>query len=311
MIFRHLIQHMLESVVVTDASGAIEIVNPAFTKVTGYSPKEVIGKNPRILKSGRQNELFYKNMWNSINQNNHWHGEIWNRRKNGEIYPEWLSISAVRNKKNKITNYVGVFTDITLQKISENTLHHLAHHDSLTGLPNRALFWDRLNQAIAQSNRNKNLFALLYVDLDHFKPINDTLGHWAGDLLLTRVAQRLKNCIREGDTLARLGGDEFVIILLDVADTKSTEKIATQILEALSKPFQLRNKVKSYITASVGISMYPFDGTNADHLLRSADRAMYQAKKMGMNQYCFTSSFTNNSEFTPRLQKNRAKVPTL
>jgi diguanylate cyclase (GGDEF)-like protein/PAS domain S-box-containing protein len=293
MDFHRLSQNMPESVLVTNAKGNIEFVNPAFTKVTGYLPEEVIGQNPRILKSGRQDPHFYQTMWEAIAKDNHWQGEIWNRRKNGEVYPEWLSISAVRNEKNEIINYVGLFTDITLQKISENTLQHLAHHDSLTGLPNRILFFDRLNQAIAQADRTKDLIALLYIDLDHFKPINDSLGHAAGDLLLTRVAQRIQKCIRKGDTLARLGGDEFAVVLMDITDFPNAEKITLKILNSLSKPFRLRSKLDSYVTASIGISVYPFDGQRAEQLLVSSDRAMYQAKMRGKNQCCFVNDIRN------------------
>ncbi len=289
MDFQRLTQNMPESVVVTDTSGKIQFVNPAFTKVTGYFPEEVIGQNPRILKSGRQDSHFYQNMWEGIAKNNHWQGEIWNLRKNGEVYPEWLSISAIRNEKNEITHYIGLFTDITLRKISENTLQHLAHHDSLTGLPNRTLLFDRLNQAIAQADRTKDIIAVLYIDLDHFKPINDTLGHATGDQLLKQVSQRIQKCIRKGDTLARIGGDEFVVILMDVTDNQSTKKIASKILNSLAKPFRIQPKQENFITASIGISMYPFDGQKAEILLSSSDKAMYKAKKLGMNQYCFAS----------------------
>jgi diguanylate cyclase (GGDEF)-like protein/PAS domain S-box-containing protein len=293
MDFLRLAQNIPESVVITDTSGKIQFVNPAFTKVTGYLPEEVIGQNPRILKSGRQDPRFYRNMWETIAKNNHWQGEIWNQRKSGEIYPEWLSISAVRNEKNEITHYIGLFTDITLRKISENTLQHLAHHDTLTGLPNRTLFFDRLNQAIAQADRTKDIIAVLFVDLDHFKPINDTFGHASGDLLLKQVSQRIQKCIRKGDTLARIGGDEFVVILMNVTDNQSAKKIASKILNSLSKPFRLQPKQESSITASIGISMYPFDGQKAEVLLSSSDKAMYRAKNLGMNQYCFASDLEN------------------
>ncbi len=279
MDFHRLSQNMPESVLVTNAKGNIEFVNPAFTKVTGYLPEEVIGQNPRILKSGRQDPHFYQTMWEAIAKDNHWQGEIWNRRKNGEVYPEWLSISAVRNEKNEIINYVGLFTDITLQKISENTLQHLAHHDSLTGLPNRTLFFDRLNQSIALANRGRVQLNVLYIDLDRFKPVNDQLGHAYGDLLLKKVASRIQKCIRKEDTLARLGGDEFAIVLMNVPNSQNTEKIVGKILQELSIPFPLKPGFPTQISASIGIATYPIDGKTAHTLLDTADRAMYEAKK--------------------------------
>lgn len=291
MFLQRLIQHVPESMVVTDEKGNILIVNPSFTKVTGYLPEEVIGKNPRILKSGRQGEGFYQKMWKQLLDNNHWQGEIWNKRKNGEIYPEWLSISAAYDHNGKITNYVGVFTDITLRKISENTLQYQATHDALTGLPNRTLFVDRLNQAIALNERSKNLVAVLFLDLDNFKPVNDQLGHSAGDQLLMTVADRISGCIRHGDTLARFGGDEFAVLLMNVANTPSVAKIAQNILDALSKPYSIAHHHFCNISASAGISLFPFDGTKAEHLIRSADVAMYQAKKKRSQSICFFKRF--------------------
>ncbi len=311
MFFQRMIEHMPESVLVTDTQGTIKFVNPAFTRVTGYSFQEIVGQNPKILQSGRQDTRFYQDMWETIAKDNHWQGEIWNRRKNGEVYPEWLSISAVRNDQNKITNYIGVFTDITLRKISENTLQYLAYHDSLTRLPNRTLFFDRLTQALAQADRSKDLIAVLYVDLDHFKLINDTLGHEAGDSLLKMVSLRLQKCIRKGDTLARIGGDEFVIVLVNVIDFDNTKIIATKILETLSKPFRLRSKQDSYVTASIGISMYPFDGQKAEQLLTVSDRAMYKAKKIGMNCYSFDKHDLPFPTTIHESKKQRGKLPVL
>ncbi|MCC7460639.1 MAG: diguanylate cyclase [Proteobacteria bacterium] len=293
MDFQRFVHNIPESVVITDVSGTIQFVNPAFTKVTGYSPHEVIGQNPRILKSGRQDPLFYQNMWSAVAKDNHWQGEIWNQRKNGETYPEWLSISAVRNEGGQITNYIGLFTDITFRKLSENTLKYLAYHDSLTGLPNRSLFFDRLNQAIVQADRTKDMISILYIDLDRFKPINDLLGHASGDLLLKKVSQRILKCIRKGDTLARIGGDEFAVILMNIPDFPSIEGIASKILQALSKPFQLQFNQEGLVTASIGIGVYPFDGQKPDGLLHASDQAMYQAKKLGTNRYCFANDIEN------------------
>ena len=294
MVLQRLIEHVPESMVVTDPKGNILIVNPAFTKVTGYLPEEVIGQNPRILKSGRQNELFYKNMWSHLLTHNTWQGEIWNKRKNGEIYPEWLSISAARDQTGEISHFMGIFTDITLRKISENTLHYQATHDPLTGLPNRTLFVDRLHQAIALNERSQNLVAIMFLDLDNFKPVNDRLGHSAGDQLLTAVAERTLGCIRHGDTLARIGGDEFGVLLMNVANTPSVAKIAQNILDVLSKPYNVAHHHFCNISASIGISLFPFDGGKAENLIRSADLSMYQAKKNGRNQYVFSRDFSSS-----------------
>ncbi len=206
---RQLIDGLRESAMLTSSDGAILAVNSAFTSVTGYTSEEAIGKNARLLKSGRQDGEFYKEMWFSISEYGYWHGEIWNRRKNGEVYPELLTISAIRDDKGHITHYLAVFTDITLLKISHERLTHLAHYDVLTGLPNRVLLLDRLGQALALAHRSGNFVGILLLDIDSFKGVNDSFGHMVGDLLLEALARRLEKQIRHSDTLARLGGDEF------------------------------------------------------------------------------------------------------
>ncbi|MES9875713.1 MAG: EAL domain-containing protein [Candidatus Sedimenticola sp. PURPLELP] len=276
----------IEGVMITDARINIIAVNRAFTDITGYSEEEAVGTSPGLLSSGRENENFYKQMWKSLNSVGRWQGEISNRRKSGELYPEWLTISEVRNNKDEITNYVGVFADITTLKESQNKLEHMAHHDTLTGLPNRLLFTARLDHSITVCKREKREMAVLFMDLDRFKHVNDTLGHPAGDTLLQSVAQRLTQCVRASDTVARLGGDEFVTILEGVTGDQDTSRIAKKIIHAMTEPFTV-DGTSLYIGASIGISLYPTDGTDATTLLKNADLAMYQSKEAGRNTYHF------------------------
>ncbi len=278
-----------EGIMVTDVDGFIESVNPAFTVITGYSDLEALGKRPSILKSGRHDVNFYIKMWESLRSKAVWQGEIWNRRKDGEIYPQWLNISAIKDSHGKIVNYVGVFSDITKIKLSEQRLNYLAYHDALTGLPNRLLFHDRLQQALSHAQRNKELVAIIFFDLDRFKIINDTLGHAVGDLLLRAVAKRLMNCVREGDTVARLGGDEFIVIVSEIKRPQDAAKVSQKILQSLSSVFSIEGQ-DLYITASLGIAIYPDDGDNLEHLLKNADTAMYHAKEKGKNTYQFYAS---------------------
>jgi diguanylate cyclase (GGDEF)-like protein/PAS domain S-box-containing protein len=280
-----------EGVMVTDASIKILAVNPAFSFVTGYAPEEVIGKNPRILQSGRHDAAFYKQFWISLKTMGQWQGEIWNRRKNGEIYPEWLTINAVKDEVGVVTNYVAVFSDISSLKISEHHLTLLAYHDALTGLPNRLLFYERLKLTLAQAHRNRGRVAVIFIDLDRFKPINDTLGHYVGDLLLQEVAERLRSCVREGDTAARVGGDEFMMILAEIHGRPDVEVIIRKILDRLSHPFLLEGHRMS-IGASLGISLYPDDAVEMENLIKEADFAMYQAKQQGGNRYQFYNLYT-------------------
>lgn len=280
-----------EGMIVTDANNIILRVNHAFTAITGYSATEVIGKNPRILSSSKNNADFYRAMWESITNKGSWSGEIWNRRKNGEIYPEYLTITAVKDQHGTVTNYVATMADITSNKAAAKEIEILAFYDPLTHLPNRRLFIDRLSHALASSARSQSKGALLFIDLDNFKNLNDSLGHAVGDMLLLHVAERLNSCVREGDTVARLGGDEFVITLedlslqLDEAASK-TKLIGEKILQRLSQPYNL-GEYEYQITCSIGAALFHHHEQSQDELLKQADIAMYQAKKLGRNAICF------------------------
>jgi len=280
------LDHTAEAIVITDARTRIVYVNRSFTKVTGYTLKEVTGKTPRILHSGRQTAAFYAHLWKCIKASGRWQGEIWNRRKNGEVYPEWLSITAVRSSTGKVENYLAIFSDITLRKREEGELYELATHDALTGLPNRFFFSERFRHALAQAKRAGHLVGLLYLDLDRFKPVNDSLGHKFGDKLLQTVARRIKRSVREGDTIARLGGDEFAVILEHLSRPRDAAATARKLLRALARPFLLDGH-KATVTASIGISVYPLDGDDVEILLKRADGAMYRAKTERSNDYRF------------------------
>lgn len=273
-----------EGITLTNAEGQILEVNPAFTRITGYERTEVIGRNPRVLKSGRHDQAFYAAMWRSITETGSWRGEIWNRSKFGDIYPELLSISAVHDADGKLTNYVAVFSDISRLKEQEKQLVQMAYFDALTGLPNRVLLADRIVQAAGQSRRNGTLMAICYLDLDGFKPINDTWGHDVGDQLLVEVANRFKSALRAGDTVSRLGGDEFVLLMLDMADIAECERAVQRILHLVGEPL-LVAPAPVTLSASIGVSIYPIDDGDADTLLRHADQAMYRAKQAGKNCY--------------------------
>jgi diguanylate cyclase (GGDEF)-like protein/PAS domain S-box-containing protein len=280
-----------EGMTVTDANMAILKINPTFTKITGYSAEEAIGNNPSLLKSDRHDTQYYADMWNSINTTGSWEGEIWNRRKSGEIYPEYIRITAVKDNNGKVTNYVGAFNDITVSKTASDEIKNLAFFDPLTGLPNRRLLTDRLKQAFASSARSGQHGALLFIDLDNFKILNDTLGHDMGDLLLQQAAQRLGSCIREGDTVARLGGDEFVIMLEDLSKNameaaEQTKTVGEKIIAALNLPYQL-TKHAYHGTPSIGATLFRDHQLGIDELFKQADIAMYQAKKAGRNTLCF------------------------
>lgn len=281
-----------EGIMVTDANSLIESVNPAFTKITGYELHEVLGKKPDILSSGRHDPEYYRKMQLELTQNGCWQGEIWNRRKDGEIYPEWLSISVVKNKEGEITNYVAIFSDITERKASEDHVRHLAHHDALTSLPNRMLLMERLSHALTHAHRQGKMVAVMFLDLDRFKNINDTLGHTVGDQLLKNVAERLSECVREDDTVARLGGDEFVIVLEDVFSIQDVAGIAQKLINAMERPVMLERQ-ELFVTTSIGISVYPDDGDNADTLIKHADTAMYRAKEQGRNNSQFYTADMN------------------
>lgn len=280
-----------ESMMVTDSYGVIQHVNKAFTECTGYTPDELVGQNPRLLKSGRHDADFYRRMWESIDQSDKWEGEVWDRRKNGEIYPKWLTISAVKNNEGVVTHYVGSHIDITERKATEEKIRHLAFYDPLTDLPNRQLLLDRLQQAIAVSTRSGRNGALLFIDLDNFKSINDTLGHIMGDMLLQQVSHRLTSCVREGDSVARLGGDEFVVLLEELSEqpieaAEQAEVVGEKILTALGQYYQLdTNEFRS--SASIGATLFCGDSLETEELLKQADIAMYQAKKDGRNTLRF------------------------
>lgn len=287
-----------EGIMVTDTKNRILRVNKTFSVVTGYEADEVIGKSPDILKSGRHDAAFYIDMWGGIQKNGAWEGELWNRRKSGEVYPQRLTITAVKDENGSVTNYVGTFSDITAYKDAENKIRSLAFFDPLTGLPNRRLLMDRLHQALASSARSGKDGALLFIDLDNFKTLNDTLGHDVGDELLKQVADRLRACIREGDTVARLGGDEFVVMLegLDEQDIESAsqaELVGNKILNAIDQPYQLGKHDYSN-SSSIGATIFGSQPFTVDDLLKQADIAMYQAKKSGRNALRF---------FNPRMQE--------
>lgn len=279
----------VNGIIVTDINNIIRRVNPALTKITGYTEKEVCGKSTSFLSSGQHNKQFYKAMWESINGTGHWQGEIWNRKKNGELYVAWLSISAIINEQKEPVQYMAVLTDISSLQEDIERVRYLANYDSLTRLPNRLLFHDNLLQIKKGAARHKKQFALLFIDLDGFKPVNDNLGHAIGDQLLQGVAKRLQNCVHETDMVARLGGDEFTVILSNVKKVQEVANMATNIVQCLQKPFQL-NENRVIISASIGISMYPYDTNEIDTLIKYADHAMYQAKNAGKGRYCFYKS---------------------
>jgi diguanylate cyclase (GGDEF)-like protein/PAS domain S-box-containing protein len=273
-----------EAMMITNAQQKILTVNPAFCEVTGYTIEDVVGRTPNILASGRHDDAFYKKMHKTLEENGHWRGEIWNRRADGAVYVQRVTISAIRDSNGKTTNFVGVFSDITQEKEASEKLLHSASHDALTGLPNRSLLHDRLEQALNKANRDQTGLTLLFIDLDGFKPINDTYGHLIGDLLLQGVSERLRQCVRESDTVARLGGDEFIILSLGTDTHLGAATIAQKIIDRLSTPFTLTD-VTATVGCSIGFSLYPRNGKDSETLLSCADRAMYAAKSAGRGCY--------------------------
>jgi len=289
-----------EGMSITDANQIILKINKAFTRITGYSPEEAIGKTHALLNSGRQDAYFYSVLQHALNQDGYWEGEIWNRRKNGEIYPQWLSITAVRDANSRITNYVAAFTDITKDKEAEQTIHNLAYYDPLTALPNRRLLWERLKHGIEVERRDGKQLALLMLDLDRFKAVNDSMGHLAGDELLQQAAARIKARLRDVDMVARLGGDEFIVLLEDITHPEDAARVAEAIVADLSKPFQLlKNNTdpelsrRVRIGASIGISLFPQHGDSPETLIDNADIALYRAKDEGRGCFAyFSEEFT-------------------
>jgi diguanylate cyclase (GGDEF)-like protein/PAS domain S-box-containing protein len=281
---------------VTDDHCNIVHVNPAFTEITGFDPEDVLGKSPKVLSSGRHGPDFYERMWESLHTAGKWQGEIWDRRKSGEMFAGWQNIAVVRNSVGEITNYVAVLSDITSRKQVEERLSYQANHDPLTRLPNRTLFHERLSRAVARAHRNQSLVALLFIDLDRFKQVNDTMGHLAGDLLLQQVAERLTGATRQGDTVARLSGDEFTVILEDVQDPRDAAVVAHKILHMLVEPFDLTGH-QANISSSIGVAIYPADAGDPQTLIKLADAAMYRAKHLGRNGCQFHSEAVNAQAF--------------
>ena len=276
--------HAREGIMITDAFNRIIEVNDTFCQITGYSRAETLGKNPRMLSSGRQSADFYRAMWHSLNTTGSWVGELWNRRKDGEFYAALKTISTVQDAHGKVQNFVALFSDITQIKAHQQRLEHVAHYDILTNLPNRLLLSDRLQQATIRSQRQQTVVGVAYLDLDGFKAVNDSHGHDVGDELLIIVAQRMKAALREGDTLARIGGDEFIAVLSDLDYPETAEPLLMRLLEAAAAPV-LIDHLTLQVSASIGVAIYPYDGTESDQLIRCADHAMYQAKQMGKNQF--------------------------
>lgn len=276
--------HTHDGIIISDAENRIIEVNAAFTQITGYQREEVLGQNPRLLKSGRHSAEFYATLWHALLTESGWKGEMWNRHKSGRIYVALSSISAVRNDEGKIQHFIGMFADITPLKNHEHALEQIAHFDPLTGIPNRLLLADRLTQAIAQSKRSAKQMAICYLDLDSFKPVNDQFGHDAGDELLVVISQRIKECLRAGDTVARIGGDEFVLLLLELTSSSECEAVLERTLKAVAEPIVIQGHPIG-VSASLGFTLYPNDDADVDTLLRHADQAMYSAKQHGKNRY--------------------------
>ncbi len=277
-----------EGIIITDLTPIILDVNQSFTEITGYSREEAIGKNPNMLKSEKHDAKFYHDMWKSISKSGKWKGEIWNRSKDGAIYPQLLHISSIPDDNGETQGYVAAFSDITSIKQTQQRLDYLAHHDALTDLPNRLLFDERLKQSIRQAKRHNTSLAVAFIDLDRFKNINDTLGHHAGDELLQEVSIRLKQEVRDGDTVARISGDEFVMILEDMNSPQDAETVIDKLMKKFQHPILIKGK-EIFASCSIGISLFPQHGKDADEILRNADTAMYHVKEGGRNAYLFYS----------------------
>lgn len=301
-------ENTAEGVVVTDSEGNIIEVNQAFTDISGYSRDEVIGHNPRMWQSGRHAKDFYQTMWVSLKETGQWRGEIWNRRKNGEIFPEWQHLTAVRDELGRLTHYVSVFSDISQIKEAQQRLDHLAHHDPLTGLPNRLLLTERLEQAILNARRLNTRVAVVFIDLDHFKHVNDSLGHLFGDQLLRTVAERIQHSVRENDTVSRIGGDEFVLVLEGVESAQDLVVLTQKLMHVLSRPYTL-DEHEVLVTPSMGVCLFPDDGEEPSVLFRNADAAMYLAKREGRNTYSFyTRELTRKTDERVTIENGLSKA---
>jgi diguanylate cyclase (GGDEF)-like protein/PAS domain S-box-containing protein len=285
-------EHSDEGILIADAAERIVSINRAFTRITGYEESEALGQTPRLLRSGLHGPAFYEEVWRRIEVEGRWQGEIWDRRKNGEAYPTWVSISAVKNPEGRITHYFSIFSDITERKQAEERIHYLAYYDALTDLPNRALFYKLVDQALLEARRNRQHGAILFLDLNRFKPINDSLGHGIGDRLLQQIGCRLREALRTEDVVARLGGDEFVVGLFDITQRDHASIVAQKLLASLDAPFVLDSH-ELKVGAAIGISVYPQDGFDTETLLRLADIAMYRAKQTGEDAYAFYSHEMN------------------
>lgn len=292
-----------EGIIVTDADNKIVSVNRSFSEITGYSAEEVIGRNPNILSSGHQSRDFYEHMWADIVETGSWQGEVWDRRKNGEVYPEALTIIRVKNAEGVVINHLAIFSDISERRLAQERIQQLAHYDVLTGLPNRVLFNDRLEQAMIAAQRNHSKISLLFLDIDRFKQINDTLGHGVGDQLLQSVGQRLLECVREQDTVSRQGGDEFIVVLSD-AGSEGAELVADKIMQHITQPYIIEQH-DLRVTASIGIAVYPDHAQDSESLIKYADVAMYQAKESGRNCFLHFDPAINASSYE-RLQLETA-----
>ena len=291
-------EHAREGILITDARGTIIEANASCSALTGYDHAELIGQTPRLLRSGKHDISFYKALWDKLRNDGLWLGEIWNRRKDGELYAQLTSISSIRNERGEVTNYIGLLADITNQKLNQDSLERMAYYDALTGLPNRLLLADRMHQAIARCSRHNTLLAVCYIDLDNFKPINDRWGHSAGDSLLIEVARRLSNCLRQDDTVSRLGGDEFVILIGDLPDIGECDQTLQRVADALATPFQIDSETAS-VSASIGVTIYPNDSHDPDTLLRHADQAMYAAKQAGRKRIQYFQTHDSNPTLRP------------
>lgn len=271
-------------ILISDRDNTVLAVNPAFTAITGYSPNDIVGKNPKLLSSGRHDQAFYEKLWHTIKTQGMWQGEIWNRSKSGEVFAEWLTISVVKDAQGVTTHYIAIFSDITERKALSERMEYLATHDGLTGLPNRVMFDELLNKTLAHARRSHTKMAVLFLDLDKFKQVNDTLGHDVGDLLLQHVSKTLQGLLRAGDIVARQGGDEFTMALSNLGSKQDAIQLAGKILHSLDQPCTLKGH-ELQITISIGISLFPDDGTDIFTLLKHADVALYRAKQAGRNNF--------------------------